>query len=461
MLYDIITKSIEEGTKLVGYRDEIRAQLSEKPRSIVILDDDPTGTQTVHDIPVITEWSEEMLEKELLDSPVFFILTNSRSLQPQDADDLGRLLGQRLKKLAAKHKKKLLVVSRSDSTLRGHYPDEVNALLEGLGIENAKHILSPAFFEGGRYTFDDVHYVQEGEAFIPAAETPFARDNTFGYTASNLKEWIREKSKGRVAPEKIASLSIDQLRNTDSQKTQSILEDAHTSHFVVNATAQADLENVALASLKTKTPLVFRTGASFVNAITGIVPASLLEKEEIIKKQEPSGALVVVGSYVPKTSRQVEFLKKEGTTVFLKLDVPKILEKEGFQFETKKLSSEIDSLLASKQDVLLYTSRTVVKGDTKAESLEIVNRVSEALIAIVKALKVRPRYILAKGGITSSDVATKALSVRRALIIGQLIKGVPVWKLGEEAKFPDMPYIVFPGNVGGVSALYDVTHKLK
>jgi len=459
MLNEIITKSITEGANLKGYREEIRAQLSENPRSIIILDDDPTGTQTVHDIPVITEWTEETLEKELLESPVFFILTNSRSLQPKDADALARIIGQRLKKLSDRHMKNLLVISRSDSTLRGHYPNEVNALVQGLELKNAKHLLTPAFFEGGRYTFNDIHYIQEGESFIPVSETPFAQDNTFGYSASNLKDWIKEKTE--IPSDQIASLSIETLRNDAAESIISILESKGMSHIAINATSTADLESVALASLRCKTPLVFRTAASFVNAISGIAPAPLLNGAEIIAGQNTLGALVVVGSYVPKTTEQLEHLKKNGKAVFLELDVLNILEIADFQKEVKRLSREIDELLRLNKDVVFYTSRTVIKGETKAESLEIVNRVSEALIAIVKALSVRPRYILAKGGITSSDVATKALSVKRALIAGQVIKGVPVWQLGEEAKYANMPYIVFPGNVGDKRALHDLIQKLE
>ena len=106
MSHSALLKSIKEGDKLLGHEAEIRAELAKNPKSIVILDDDPTGTQTVCNVPVITEWTEEILEKELLASPVFFILTNSRSLQAEEANALGQLLGERLQKLADKHQKK-------------------------------------------------------------------------------------------------------------------------------------------------------------------------------------------------------------------------------------------------------------------------------------------------------------------------------------------------------------------
>src|SRR5439155_8273931 len=88
---------------------------------VVVLDDDPTGTQNVHDVPVLTEWSVESLRRELgSDGHCFFILTNSRSLPPDQARVLNCLIARNL--LGAASGKSFVVVSRSDSTLRGHFP---------------------------------------------------------------------------------------------------------------------------------------------------------------------------------------------------------------------------------------------------------------------------------------------------------------------------------------------------
>ena len=445
----------------MGYEKDIRSELAQNPKSIVVLDDDPTGTQTVYDVPVITEWTEEILENELLKSPIFFILTNSRSLQVDKADALGELIGSRLQKLAKKHQKKLLIISRSDSTLRGHYPNEVDALVKGMGLNKIKHILAPAFFEGGRYTYEDVHYVKEGNEFVPAAKTPFAADNTFGYSASNLKDWIVEKSEGRVNKSQIASVSVQTLRNATSEEIKSIIEQPKTTHIIANATCYADLQALALAILKSKDALVFRTAASFVNAISGIALKPCLTKNEILKNTSSNGALVVIGSYVPKTTAQLAYLKERSNSLFLELDVSHISNIEVFCNELVQLVQKANDYLKTGEDVVVFTSRKVIKGATKKESLEIVNRVSNALISIVKKVRVRPKYILAKGGITSSDVATKGLNVRRANVMGQVLKGVPVWQLGNEAKFPDIPYIVFPGNVGDETALHELISLLK
>lgn len=461
MLQEKIIASIEKGELLKdSYLKAIKKELQTTPKTIIILDDDPTGTQTVYDIPVVTSWDSSTLEKEIIESPVFFILTNSRSLQIKEANDLAALIGKRLYQLSKKHSKKILVISRGDSTLRGHYPNEVVALAKGLQIAKAKHILAPAFFEGGRYTFKDIHYVKEQDNFIPASKTPFAKDNTFGYRNSNLKDWIFEKYEGNLNINNIDSLSIDLLRNTSTQAIIDKLNTTNISHTIINATSYYDLQILALACLKSNKEYVFRTSASFVNAITGIAAKECLKKEEILANIKGSGSLIVIGSYVPKTSMQLENLKKHSNAIFLELDVTNVLDKQLFEQDVFKVSEKINEALKENKDVVFYTSRTIVKGNSKAESLAIVNSVSNGVITIIKKLNIKPKYIVAKGGITSSDVATKGLNVKKAYVLGQALKGVPVWQLGKETKFPNMPYIVFPGNVGNNDALTKLTKLL-
>ncbi|PKA97763.1 uncharacterized protein YgbK (DUF1537 family) [Flavobacteriaceae bacterium MAR_2009_75] len=461
MINEDILRSIEEGYTLPGHQTAILRELRQKPKSIIVLDDDPTGTQTVYNIPVVTEWSEKTLERELKNSPIFFILTNSRSLQTEAANELGKLIGKRLKTISERLHKEIAVISRSDSTLRGHYPGEVNALIEGLGKPRAKHILAPAFFEGGRYTYNDIHYVKEDDVFIPAGETPFAEDNTFGYESSNLRDWIVEKYQGEVSPKQIKGISVKNLREESTYSLAKVLAEEKTTHIVVNATSKSDLQIMALTCLQHEGPLIYRTGASFVNALSGIAEKPCLTKEEVLGKNETGGALVIVGSYVPKTTQQLEYLKDNGDVTLLELDVTTVNDPVTFLQQLNRLTIQIDKAILANKNVVLYTSRTIIKGNTKAESLEIVNKVSEGLITIVQKLSHRPKYILAKGGITSSDIATKGLAVRRAKVLGQVLKGVPVWLLDEDAKFPDLPYIVFPGNVGDKKAVYELIELLK
>ncbi|CAZ97934.1 four-carbon acid sugar kinase family protein [Zobellia galactanivorans] len=455
-----ILRSITEGDALPGYERAILKALETSPKSIVVLDDDPTGTQTIYDIPVITEWTQEILERELVDNRIFFILTNSRSLQAEEANSLAECIGQRLKIAADKLDKSVLVISRSDSTLRGHYPNEVEALVKGLGWKNTKQLLIPAFFEGGRYTFNDVHYVAEKQHFVPASKTPFAQDNTFGYSSSNLKEYILEKYGPRISPDEIGSISLTDLRASDLTKVQKALTSKTKTHFVVNATSYSDLQAIALSCLLHQGHLVFRSAASFVNALGGIAPKKCLEKGEILKNKVSYGALTVVGSYVPKTTAQLNYLKNRSSALFLELNANLVFDINAFSAQISDLAEQADKAIDKGQNVVIYTSRTIVKGADKKESLAIVNEVANGLNSLIRQLRVRPRYILAKGGITSSDIATKGLGVKRAMVLGQVIKGVPVWQLGNESKFPNLPYIVFPGNVGDEKAVAEVIELL-
>jgi uncharacterized protein YgbK (DUF1537 family) len=101
-----------------------------------------------------------------------------------------------------------------------------------------------------------------------------------------------------------------------------------------------------------------------------------------------------------------------------------------------------------------------VTGKDSKSSLKIGQKISKGLIRIIQRIQISPRYVLAKGGITSSDIATRALNVKKANVLGQILPGVPVWKLGAESRFPNLAYIVFPGNVGDDHALVDVVRQL-
>ncbi len=125
------------------------------------------------------------------------------------------------------------------------------------------------------------------------------------------------------------------------------------------------------------------------------------------------------------------------------------------------MAAEANRSLASRRDTVVYTSRLLVTGATAEESIRIQAGVADALIEIVRGIDTAPRYVLAKGGITSHDIAAKALGVKRAVVAGQILPGVPVWRLGEGARFPGMGYIVFPGNVGGETSMTDVVRALR
>jgi uncharacterized protein YgbK (DUF1537 family) len=223
--------------------DTIRERLdSDKTPLLVILDDDPTGTQTCHDIAVLTVWDHQTLCAEFTATTKgFFILTNSRALPPRGAKELIMEICQNVSKAAKDSGKIFEIVLRGDSTLRGHFPDEPEAVEDVLG-EFDGWILAPFFFQGGRYTLDDVHYVAEGDELVPASQTPFANDATFGYKSSNLRDYILEKAGTRFSKDNIFSITLEDIRVGGPEKvTERLLRIPKGSIIIVNAAAESDM----------------------------------------------------------------------------------------------------------------------------------------------------------------------------------------------------------------------------
>ena len=443
---------------------DIQARIATSGRKIVVLDDDPTGTQTVHGVPVLTTWSVKAITRELKNRfTAFYILTNSRSLPAPAACALGNEIGANLKLASQKAKVAVDVISRSDSTLRGHFPGEVDALKDGLGVPTHPCLLIPFFLEGGRYTINDIHYVADGDQLVPAASSPFARDAVFGYRHSNLRRWVEEKTRGRLPTAQVASVTLEDLRRGGpSRVARQLTAMTPDSYGVVNAASYRDLEVLVTALLQVEAEgkdFIFRTAASFVRVRAGIAPHEAIAPEALTADND-HGGLFVVGSHVPQTTRQVNTLLESGKVKAVEISVHALLDDDRRNSEIDRAVRAVDQSLENGEDTVVFTSRKVVKATSDEENLTIGRRVSDSLIRIVQGLTCQPRYLVAKGGITSSDVATKGLGVRRAMVLGQLLPGVPVWQLGDEARYPGMAYIVFPGNVGDDRALAAIQERL-
>lgn len=455
----------------------IRQTVARARRKVVVLDDDPTGTQTVWGIPVLTSWSPEELAREFANElPCFYLLTNTRAFPLAEAvrinQEIARNLMAAVQSLPGRNE--FVVVSRSDSTLRGHFPAETDALGRALG--GATHappvLLVPYFEAGGRYTVDDVHFVAQGGELIPAAETPFARDAAFGYRHSNLRQWVEEKTAGAVRAADVVSLSIAELRCGGPEVVRAKLQALRAGDVCfANAAAPRDLEVLAWATLQAEdagSRLIYRTAASFVAARIGLRPGELwspvtaaVQPSEARHGAAPDqrGGLTIVGSYVPQTTAQLESLWAHCDLERVEIPVDAILNATRRGAVLDRAVAQTNAAIRSGRDAVVFTSRKLITGADGEASLAIGKQVSAALVSLLQRLAARPRYLIAKGGITSSDLATRALGVRRAMVLGQLLPGVPVWELGPETKYPGMPYVVFPGNVGGPDALAEAVNK--
>ena len=449
-----------------GALDKIRGGVVESGRRVVVLDDDPTGVQSVHGVPVLTTWTVDDLRWALEQtSPTFFVLTNSRSLPEEEAVALNREIVRNLSEAAGEAGVDFDVVSRSDSTLRGHYPAETDALAQTLEEDGRGPdglIICPAFFEAGRFTVDDVHWVRQDGELIPAGQTEFAADHSFGYRSSDLKAWVEEKTGGRIKASEVLSVSLADLREGGPERVLELLEGVSGGRPVVlNAASHADFEVFVLGLLAAEEEgrrFLYRTGPSFLRARGGITEPKVLGPEDLYRKRPKEGhGLVLVGSYVPTTTRQLEGALALDGVRGVEMSVLRLLEPESREVELGRVAEEVNGSLTS-SEVVVYTSRELVTADKVGLSnFEIGAAVSGALVEVMRRVdRALPlSFVVAKGGITSSDVATKGLEVRRAEVAGPLLPPaiVPVWILPEENDFPGLPYVIFPGNVGGPDSL--------
>ena len=431
----------------------------------MVLDDDPTGTQTVHGVAVYMDWEPETLESALAGhEPVFFVSTNSRGLAGDDAKELALNLGRRIRGAAMRvglAPRNIIVASRSDSTLRGHFPTEVDGLIEGFGEKPDGILLVPAFFEGGRYTIGNTHWVDQGGTLVEAHTTEFARDPDFGYHHSDLPSWIEEKTAGRIRSPSVQSISLEVIRDGGPEEISKLLMGVADSKVVViNAACYEDLEafSLGLADAEERGKwFLYRCAASIVKARGGFDDKPLITRRDLPATETPG--MVVVGSYVDKTTRQLDELLKNGGMVPVEIDIHRITrggERTAVAEDAARLA---DKAIAEGRSPVLFTTRGRLELETR-EFLQVGKTIMATLCDAVNGISRAPSFLIAKGGITSIEVARTALNARQALVLGQILKGVPVWKLGPESMWPGVPYVVFPGNVGDEKALCDAYSAL-
>jgi len=476
----------KEDERILQLRCATLAGRTNRNAPLAVVDDDPTGTQTVHSVPVIANWTTETLTPVIaMDRPCFYILANTRALPASEASERAEEIG---KNLAAAAKAAGVgplssIVSRGDSCLRGHYPCETDSLAKGLGWgtpgsdqEAPTVVLAPFFHAGGRLTANDLHYVagaggEDGTAKITrVGETEFAKDRAFGYKASNLLEYVAEKHGGK-GPD-VQSISLQMLRQEGPDVIAEIISAAPSGSVIVaNSIVPRDMQVFSLACLKaelmrgTKRPLLYRSAGDLVSGRAAIPARPLLTSSELVAESGRAG-LIVVGSYVNKTSDQLAVLLKEcDWLVPVELTVAALAGADGDPaqaVEIKRAQAAVLEALAKDESVVLYSSRQVLQDDGQG-GLKIGSRVNDALCDITKAALLAqkpPSFLIAKGGITSNDVAVRSLAVRRAEVLGAVVPGVPAWRCGSETNAPGLAYVVFPGNVGAVGDLARVAQTM-
>lgn len=468
--YDIIQKipSIDE-KKVDQYLMETIKSFHKK---IIVLDDDPTGTQTVHGVSVYTDWSiESILEGFKEDNPLFFVLTNSRSFSVKKTKEVHELIAYNICEAAKIIKKDYILISRGDSTMRGHYPLETETLSDSIIKYSGKkfdgEIFCPFFQEGGRFTMNNIHYVKEKNKLVPAGQTEFAKDKTFGYTQSHIGKFIEEKSKGKYKSSECIYISLEQIRSLNIDSIMEKLKEVTDfNKIVVNAVDYVDIKVFCIAliqAIKAGKNYMVRSAAALPKVLGGIQDRPLLSKEELVDNGIKNGGIVLIGSHVKKTTLQLDTLKNSKKDIeFIEFNAHRVLEDGGLEEEVQSIIKKVGQNILEGKTTTVYTSRNLVnvEGMDKDKILELSVKISDAVTSIIGKLTIKPKFIIAKGGITSSDVGTKALKVKKAKVMGQIMPGIPVWMTGKESKFPNMPYIIFPGNVGEVDTLKEIVEEL-
>lgn len=443
--------------------------MTTKPK-IIVLDDDPTGSQTVHSCLLLTRWDVETLRLGLADSsPIFFVLTNTRSLPLDKAASVTREVCRNLKQaLLAEGIQDFLIVSRSDSTLRGHYPIETDVIASELGPIDA-HFLVPAFLEGGRITRDSVHYLIIDGVPTPVHETEFARDSVFGYSHSYLPDYVEQKTQGRIRAQTVERFLLGDIRtgktSAGNVSTLSrLLNLTGNQCAVVDAETQADLNRFAadvLTAAAQGKRFLFRSAASLLTALAGLPPQPVAPEEMSQYVRDGKPGAVIVGSHVKKTTEQLQQLLQETGIVSIEVDVAQLLDNSlqpaGLLAQT--LESVQMAHSAGKTPVVYTSRQELVFADVQAR-LEFGTAVSSLLMDIVRGLPSDIGFLISKGGITSNDVLSTGLALTSARLLGQIVPGCSVVRTSDShPRFPNLPVVLFPGNVGDANALV-TTYKI-
>lgn len=402
---------------------------SEESFRLVILDDDPTGIQTVHGCLLITQWDEATVRMAMQhEQPFFYMLTNTRAMTREEAARVVRSAMDTVLLVNREFGYRLIFISRSDSCLRGHFPletDVMRQVLQEYGVKVWPKVpFCPALIEAGRVTIDGVHYMKDGERLIPVSETEFARDNVFAYHTSVLRDYIREKG----------------ARPDDYQ--------------IVNAATYEELYAFADALFREINgfdgAVVIRSSSSLPKAMSGIADKPLLDRS--ILKSAGVGCFIV-GSHVQKTTRQLNALLAAEGVVGIEVDVERVLR------DGEALMQELLAVMKDRAGEgltpVVFTSRREVRLTDADERQHLGQRISDFLVQMVARLPFVPSYLVAKGGITSNDILTKGLALKSAVVLGQIVPNVPCVMTGR------FPYVIFPGNVGGDQSLREVYEKLK
>ncbi len=440
---------------------------------IVVFDDDPTGSQTVHNCLLILRWDIDLLREGLRHpSPLIFILANTRALMPDAAAKRIReicfALRQAIKEEGIKEES-ILIVSRGDSTLRGHGVLEPKVISEEFGAFDAT-IHVPAFLEGGRTTVEGVHLLNG----VPVHKTSFAKDRLFGYKTSYLPAWLEEKSCGSIHQQKVRRISIPQLDfAVMGDEGMCALESwlralSENQYVVVDAQRPEHLEILGkvIRQIAPEKRFVFRAAASFINGLAD-VKSQLLEREVLkcATRKDSAGqalpGLVIVGSHVPLADDQLEYFLNESACHGVELEVLKFAricevgDQDSLLVDYERhLLKELLKLVDIGKTPVLYTSRGEVLFSSAKLRLRFGLLLAQFMSRLCAHLAPKLGYLISKGGITTNTVLAEGLKLNAVRLDGQILPGLSIVRPLSNHPLHDLSIVTFPGNLGDFKTLY-------
>jgi uncharacterized protein YgbK (DUF1537 family) len=458
------------------------AELAAGRPKVVVIDDDPTGSQTVHSCPLLLRWDATTLAEGLSHpSPLLFLLANTRALAPAAAEARLREICRALRPALAARGTPWLVVSRGDSTLRGHFPLEVEVIAEELGPFDATFLV-PAFLEGGRTTVDGVHRLHGR----PVHESEFARDRLFGYRNSHLPDWVAEKSGGRIPAAAVQRIGLAELEADGASLRGQLAALSGNACVAVDAERPEHLAALGAAVRELSAAdgaerwgrprrFLFQSAASLLNGLAEL-PAPPLEAAALagLRRRGANGAggtgLVLVGSHVPLADAQLERLLAQGGCGAVEIPVARVqrvLEGPLPQPLLASLEEEwrqaLEAQLAAGRTPVLHTSRGEIACRHAAERRTLGLTLAAVMARLASALAPRLGYVISKGGITSHTLLADGLKLAAVELEGQLLPGLSLVR-GRQGGAPGaagLPVLTLPGNLGDADTLLEVWRRLE
>lgn len=438
--------------------------MNQNQPKIIVIDDDPTGSQTVHSCLLLMQWDVATLKRGLTDSvSIFFILSNTRAMNPERAAATTQEICRNLQTAIAEVGiKDFLVVSRSDSTLRGHYPIETDIIAQELGGFDA-HFLTPAFFEGGRVTIEQIHYLLIDGIKTPVADTEFARDSVFAYSHSYLPDYVAEKTQGKIPSEEVVKFSLDNIRTGEIQQRLSKLTDNQC--VVVDGECQEDFDLFATEILQATAQgkrFLFRSAASLLTSLAQLGEQPIAPEAMASYRPTNNPGVVLVGSHVQKTTQQLKHLLQQDQVAGIEVDVKRLRDRhQDKDAMLESILAAVEQIFTQNRTPVVYTSREELSFDDVQQRLQFGTIVSALLMEVVQGLPHSIGFLISKGGITSNDVLSVGLNLTQARLLGQIVPGCSVIRTEKNhPQFPNLPVVLFPGNVGNQEDLTAAWRRL-